>query len=417
MLCVLFAFCLLRFGYTGVGQPFYLTAGTYTVHCYGAQGGHSYEQGYYEYGTKGGLGAHVYGTMKVVGKILFYAYVGGEGQCGRVGPNAGGFNGGGLSGRDKEDHEDGPGGGGGSTDIRINRDTIQSRIIVAAGGSGAVGVSGGANGGDLYGRYVDPNRQQQLSFSTTQISGYALLNGGPGESGKYHPGSGGGGGYYGGVGGAHMRMEYQTHAIGHSGSSYISGQCGCSVHPEMTFTNGSMIVGEGFEGHGHIEIYTDILCSENCLTCENNGECDICMDGYFFFNKKCFNSCPNGTHASQDGKECIYNPTKEFTNSNEFSMSMKFSNSNEFSKSNEFTYTKEFTYSIEFTKSNEFSSTESLTHKIDLITFNWKNKKYLGLGTIYGILFGCIAFFVIITIANYILTEKINIRVENYSQN
>ena len=140
----------------------HLKAGKYKIHCYGGQGGAGYDDG--KIHSEGGKGAHVSGTIKIDGpEVTFYAYVGGVGTSGPAGGNEGGFNGGGASGKDEEtsvwppwgtvDGDDGPGGGGGASDIRITED-INTRIMVAAGGSGAAGYAPGAPGGDLNGRYT-----------------------------------------------------------------------------------------------------------------------------------------------------------------------------------------------------------------------------------------------------------------------
>jgi len=86
-----------------------------------------------------------------------YIYVGGQGgstntfNSGRI-TIPGGFNGGGIGhgGGSRNDHS---GGGGGATDVRVNSDSLFSRVIVAgggAGGTGALGIDGpgaGAGGG------------------------------------------------------------------------------------------------------------------------------------------------------------------------------------------------------------------------------------------------------------------------------
>ena len=66
----------------------------------------------------------------------YYAYVGGMGKSNKPGNSEGGFNRGGYSGEETlTGKDDGAGGGGGATDLRINYDSINNRIIVAGGGA------------------------------------------------------------------------------------------------------------------------------------------------------------------------------------------------------------------------------------------------------------------------------------------
>lgn len=182
-----------------------LSAGRYKIECFGAQGGSaSYKN---ENTNQGGKGAYVYDTINICGNgTIFYLFVGGKGEQYPKGEhdfpgyNAGGFNGGGNSG-----HESGSGlgdcsgGGGGATDIRTIRDDINSRIIVAAGGSGGVGEHDGAPGGDIKGKYYPQNYVLANSTETDNINGNADGKGGNGKDSSTIPRSGGGGGWRGGV--------------------------------------------------------------------------------------------------------------------------------------------------------------------------------------------------------------------------
>ena len=261
------------YDYTGKYQTFKAVfSGYYQFEAYGAQGGSGI--------TSGGKGAYTSGEMYLNAGDIVYIYVGGTTTS-----TSGGWNGGGT-GYTR--------GGGGATDIRLVATTdesvwnefesLKSRIMVAAGGSGDSWYTGdsakhranGANGGTLIG--VTGSSGWSASNTGTGASqsmgGYSLTNnlntyGGFGYGGKagtttYSSGSGGGGGYYGGGGGDAI-------SSGGGGSSYISGYEGCnSVSEESTeqniihngsayhysnkyFINSSMTAGEN-AGNGKVVI-------------------------------------------------------------------------------------------------------------------------------------------------------------------
>lgn len=296
--------------FTGKEESFTLTAGQYTVHCYGAQGGTSYKGGK-KTDVGGGYGAHVYGTMKIYGTgTLFYANVGGEGQSGPKERNPGGFNGGGTSGKDTgttsvTGKEDGSGGGGGSTDLRIYDNEISSRVIVAAGGAGSVYGYHGNDGGDENGRWMTTSKKIEPSKDTTQTKGNALLYGGNGGDHSSVPGSGGGGGYWGGKGRGGAPKLSEQYAASDGGSSYISGYKSCVIHEKLNFTDGNMIVGDSQNtGNGHIEIIYDYVCSENCYDCSRDQTCDRCAEGFYLYENKCYTSCPRGSIPKANVFEC-----------------------------------------------------------------------------------------------------------------
>lgn len=141
---------VLDFEYIGEAERLILTAGTYKLECWGAQGG-SYST------TYGGKGGYSVGELHLSSPTLIYVYVGGQGSGSNTATAlTGGFNGGG----------DGYGGssyyfgsGGGASDIRIGQDSLYARVIVAGGGGGcgsqstsssrryAGGYGGGTSGG------------------------------------------------------------------------------------------------------------------------------------------------------------------------------------------------------------------------------------------------------------------------------
>lgn len=137
------------FDYTGAVQSKTLSAGTYKLECWGAQGG-SID------GADGGKGGYAVGTLQLTSQTTVYIYVGGQGAyASGTGAKAGGFNGGGNSYGTTTNYYGGSGGGG--SDIRLGANSLSSRVIVAGGGGGAGrynssnklqgGYGGGATGG------------------------------------------------------------------------------------------------------------------------------------------------------------------------------------------------------------------------------------------------------------------------------
>ena len=246
--------------------------GDYKMECWGASGGmHSS----YLSHTRSGYGGYTSGTIRLTGtSTTLYIYVGGTGDISHYNLNKtaqswnnGGWNGGGFSGSNTSSKNvDYTAGGGGSTDIRINRasttlsvwkdfSSLKSRIMVAAGGGGAVycnsagsslyGSNGGDGGGLTGGKGIgkgtwigkEPTGGGQNTPGESSPGNYSVYleqyaffgyasqqgNGGPTSwSGAHTPewwaGGGGGGWYGGGKGGG---------PGGAGGSSYISGHSGC----------------------------------------------------------------------------------------------------------------------------------------------------------------------------------------------
>lgn len=190
----LFVSSLILQEYTTIGEKkFTLKPGKYAITCYGGQGGQSYKDDAIQ--TNGGYGAYVYGTIIIKGSgTTFFAEVGGQSKStSSSGPNPGGYNGGGSSGKD--DDNDASGGGGGATDLRIYDNSIKSRIMVAAGGSGGVWDLIGSPGGDMYGYeyYANDDNSIMISNKASQTNGDLYGFGGNGENNNKIPGSGGGG--------------------------------------------------------------------------------------------------------------------------------------------------------------------------------------------------------------------------------
>ena len=141
------------FDYTGSVQTLALTAGTYSLEAWGAQGGDSY--GRNDVTSLGGKGGYARIQLLVPSSQTLYIYVGGKGPNGITtgattpGP-AGGWNGGGNGGIGKTNFEGG-GAGGGATHIATSDiGPITTTHSIYNGGSGETGlllVAGGAGGG------------------------------------------------------------------------------------------------------------------------------------------------------------------------------------------------------------------------------------------------------------------------------
>ena len=250
-----------------------LTTGLYKFECWGAQGGSGCANG--QITVSGGAGAYVSGELLLREEKTIYLYVGGKGGDGSKISNTqaeGGYNGGGKGGKDTHD-DDGSGGGGGASDIRLVDDdssatiqSLQSRFIVAAGGSGSGFGAYGAPGGGLSGYIKTGTGRDDITESTTnQEHGNALGIGGDGIPHVNVPSSGGGGGYYGGeaVPGNYSDVK----AVSSSGSSYVSGFDGCKPLSEIVLKNAQIIDGskdvpfpnksgteKGHSGNGAIKI-------------------------------------------------------------------------------------------------------------------------------------------------------------------
>lgn len=241
---------IMDFNYTGSVQSKTLKPGTYTIECWGGQGG-TYS------GCIGGYGGYSKGTITLTKTTTVYVSVGGAGSSSST---TAGFNGGGTgisSGR----------GGGGATDVRIGQNSLYSRVIVAGGGGGAgvtsananpCGCGGGEYGGDGYyndttGSYtIGQNRcggsaSQTAGGKTWSTSTQATFGQGGNASG-YSCG-GGGGGWYGG-GGAYDNDSDSDGRWGGGGSGYIYTSStaknypnGCLLNSTHYLTNAKTIAG------------------------------------------------------------------------------------------------------------------------------------------------------------------------------
>lgn len=242
---------IMDFNYTGSVQSKTLKPGTYTIECWGGQGGT-----YSSY--IGGYGGYSKGTITLTKTTTVYVSVGGAGSSSST---AAGFNGGGTgisSGR----------GGGGATDVRIGQNSLYSRVIVAGGGGGAgvtsananpCGCGGGEYGGDGYynnttGSYTTGQNRSggsasQTAGGITWSTGTQATFGQGGNASGYSCG-GGGGGWYGG-GGAYDSDSDSDGRWGGGGSGYVYTSStaknypnGCLLNSTHYLTNAQTIAGD-----------------------------------------------------------------------------------------------------------------------------------------------------------------------------
>ena len=212
------------FDYTGDVQTLELPKGNYLLEVWGGAGGSTPSN---NLKSKGGYSK---GILTLKKNIKTFIYCGGEPVKSTSASNPGGFNGGGL--KPLSSSYIGAAGGGG-TDIRINEDSLYSRVIVAGGGAGggghtsadagAVGDGGGLNGGNS--PYATGGTQttggvSQGSYTGTKGVSGEFGKGGDGLGGSsYGNGGAGGGGWYGGASGHRGNSNWGK--SGGGGSGYI----------------------------------------------------------------------------------------------------------------------------------------------------------------------------------------------------
>ena len=215
----------------------FIPSGIYKVELWGARSGIDLYQ------SIPAKGAYVSGDLLLRFGRTFNIYLGGVGSNWIIGSTVslGGWNGGGSGYTSAS-------GGGGASDIRLT-DSLQSRIIVAAGAGGGEHSQTG-HGGDLNGvsgQYLMCGGKNANNLTKGSTGGTQIAGGKGGsqenehaENGKFGYGGngtspsngsgGGGGGYFGGGG-----VVLTCSASG--GSSYISGHPNCySVKDETSET-------------------------------------------------------------------------------------------------------------------------------------------------------------------------------------
>ena len=201
------------FNFTGGQQSFVVPDGVTNIHvqAWGAEGATVVPE------APAGLGGFAEGDLAVTPGQTLEIFVGGQGCVQTFGTGCGGFNGGGNA---FENSDEGRGGGGGASDVRVGGISLNERVIVAAGGGGGCeeGEFTGGNGGGLEG---GPGGVSQPGGGGTQTAGgdgFFPPNCGPGgfgfgASADGNTCAGGGGGWYGGGSGCG----------GGGGSSFIDG--------------------------------------------------------------------------------------------------------------------------------------------------------------------------------------------------
>lgn len=233
--------------YSGAGVYVGLKMGTYKLEVWGAQGG------YRSSSTYGGKGGYSVGTVVLNDTKDVFLYSGGAGNTGKT---AGGFNGGGRRGTYN--------GGGGGSDIRIGRDSLYARVIVAGGGGsdGSSARAGGAGGGTAgqtyqgsgYGTNNGPGNTTYSgssssttasSQSTTVTGSTTAIKGGFGFGGNGQGpvnngyGGAGGGGWYGGSG-TQPDSSGDDDKAGAGGSGYVYTSSTASQYPSGCLLDSSM---------------------------------------------------------------------------------------------------------------------------------------------------------------------------------
>ena len=253
-------------------QPITLSPNVYLFEGWGASGG----------GTVSGNGGYTSGVLKLNESRTFYIIVGGQGadatnlqKRAEGGCNGGGS--GGYGGRNNGGYCMSGTGGGGATDVRLMNDknALDERILVAAGGGGSSDRVGNRGGKGHAGGLIGSNSTgyHLISSGAGQDYGYAKGKGQNGRNGqdfKINGGEGnggGGGGLYGGY--SIQKYGEETNAGGGGGSSYISGYPDCLQHHLFVFTNPIMKSGSdsayGRYGNGLFRIsvlyYIPLYCS------------------------------------------------------------------------------------------------------------------------------------------------------------
>ena len=285
---------ILNYDYTGAVQTVTLPKGIYKLECWGAMGGYRSSASY------AGKGGYSVGTLTLPSPTILYIYAGGAGNTG-IATNSiysGGFNGGG--------YRYGYFGGGGASDIRIGKDDLYARVIVAGGGGsdGATNKNGYYGGGETGGSsrqsftanssYCGKGGTQTYSGYSTSYTittqattglntnskdyycgGFGFGGGGVYKSSGY--GGAGGGGWYGGSGTVPDGSGDDDRGGG-GGSGYIytastasNYPSGCLLNESYYLADASMIAGNaaitsptgssetGHGGNGYVRI-TVINC-------------------------------------------------------------------------------------------------------------------------------------------------------------
>ena len=221
--------------------------GTYKLEVWGAEGGYRSSAAY------GGNGGYSSGDIFLENTDKLIVYVGSSG-------NANGFNGGGASALSRK--------GGGATDIRVNDDSLYSRVIVAGGGGAdgpgdiAGGAAGGATGSTGSRRCGSPGTGGTQTSGGSQGGEFGIGGASQDRNGG-HSGPGGGGWYGGGGGTVDGSADDDSAGGGGSGFVFTSDSVtptGYLLDSKYNLTNTSIPskdgngVSVGNEGSGYAKI-------------------------------------------------------------------------------------------------------------------------------------------------------------------
>ena len=293
---------ILNFNYTGAVQSITLPKGTYTLECWGAQGGNRSQDSASATVTGSGLGGYSIGTLTLTQLTTCYIYVGGQGGMSSSTGNVkveGGFNGGGFASHESTGE---PGnGGGGATDVRIAQDSLYARVIVAGGGggSGEDNETGGYGGGETGGAGSGNTSLTQASQTSGGTNSFGF-----GLGGNTYNGGAGGGGWYGGA----SRYSVSSYSTGDDseggggGSGYVytsstakNYPSGCLLNSSYYLSAAKTIAGNtsftsptgssetGHSGNGYCRI-TVIECSNTALYTRINNSMKKATAFYFKLN-------------------------------------------------------------------------------------------------------------------------------------
>jgi hypothetical protein len=224
----------------GKGSVYIPTTGWYKVELWGAQGGYAGNNT-----AQGGYGSYTSGEIYLNAQTTVHFYIGGTRIYGKENSSAAAYNGAGSGMVARRE-----GTGGGATDLRLiaadaqytdpseDLASLNSRIMIAAGGGGANGAGGDGqphNGGNAggYTGYSGLGNTKPLGGSQIQGGNMARTGSGGnrgsfGRGGSVHNTSdqsagGGGAGWFGGGSGNHDGVN----SSGAGGSSFIAGHAGC----------------------------------------------------------------------------------------------------------------------------------------------------------------------------------------------
>jgi hypothetical protein len=229
------------YSYTGSVQTVMLSAGTYQIETWGADGGSTAWK-------NGGKGGYASGQLTLTTSTLVYIYVGEQGKTSSANPTPSSFGGGGsVAAHTNSSYVANGASGGGASDIRVLADNLYNRIIVAGGGGGANsyangsatyagdgGHGGGTNGingqagtGTTYGPAYGGTQTAGGAIGVGAASSTPGTFGAGGNNTVNLVGTGGGGGWYGGGstyagGGAGGGSGYVLTANSYKPSGYFS---------------------------------------------------------------------------------------------------------------------------------------------------------------------------------------------------